>query len=70
MSVFWITCHTNLGAIIGFGFQILHFGDLFEEVGLLHAGLGPATLELSSGVRQNHLQVHCETYRKESDTGF
>lgn len=65
-----MTCHTNLGAVISFRLQILHFGDLFEEVGLLHAGLGPAALELSPGIGQDHLQVHCKTCGMGSDSGF
>lgn len=61
MGYFGVKCHTNLSAVIGFWLQILHFGDLFKEVRLLHAGLGPSALELGSWVGQDHVQVHSKT---------
>lgn len=55
---------THLGAVLGLGLQVGHLGDLFEEVGLLHARLGAAALELGPRVGQDHLEVDGETCRE------
>lgn len=56
---------TDPGAVVGLGLQLGDLGDLLEEVGLLHPGLGAAPLELRPRVPQDHLEVHRETWREE-----
>lgn len=53
---------TDPRAVVGLGLQLGHLGDLLEEVGLLHPRLGAAPLELRPWVRQDHLEVHRETW--------
>lgn len=49
---------TDLGAVVGLGLQILHLGDLLEEVRLLHT---IDAVELSPRVGKDHLEVNGET---------
>lgn len=53
---------TDPRAVVGLRLQLGHLGDLLEEVGLLHPRLGAAPLELRPWVRQDHLEVHRETW--------
>lgn len=53
---------TDLGAVVGLGLQLGDLGDLLEEVRLLHSRLGAAPLEERPRVRQDHLEVHRETW--------
>lgn len=55
---------THPSAVVGFGLQLPHLGDLFQEVRLLHARLGTPTLEQRPWAPQDHLEVHCKTWRK------
>lgn len=53
---------TDPRAVVSLGLQLGHLGDLLEEVGLLHPRLGATPLELRPWVRQDHLEVHRETW--------
>lgn len=60
---------THPSAVVGFGLQLPHLGDLFQEVRLLHTRLGTPTLEQRPWVSQDHLEVYCKTWRKGSGRG-
>lgn len=51
---------TDPCAVVGLGFQIRHFSDLLEEVGLLHP---TDAAKLSPRVGKDHLEVDGKTWK-------
>lgn len=49
---------TDPGTVVGLGLQILHLGELLEEVGFLHP---TNAMELSPRVGKDHLEVDGKT---------
>lgn len=53
-----------LGAVAGLGLQLLHRCDLFEEVRLLHPGLGSTALKHSFWIGQDDLKADGKPFVK------